>query len=151
MAQSYTNLIYHLVFSTKNREPIIVEPMKSRLYDYIGGTIRELGGISLAINGMEDHVHVLTKLRADKSVSDVLRDLKANSSGWMHGVFPEMKDFSWQNGYGAFTVSVSQVDKVKMYIANQEKHHQKIGSFRDEFIKLLVANEIEFEEKYLLK
>jgi putative transposase len=151
MAQSYTNLIYHLVFSTKNREPIIVEPMKSRLYDYIGGTIRKLGGISLAINGMEDHVHVLTKLRADKSVSDVLRDLKANSSGWMHEVFPEMKDFSWQNGYGAFTVSVSQVDKVKMYIANQEKHHQKIGSFRDEFIKLLVANEIEFEEKYLWK
>ncbi len=125
--------------------------MKSRLYDYIGGTIRKLGGISLAINGMEDHVHVLTKLRADKSVSDVLRDLKANSSGWMHDVFPEMKDFSWQNGYGAFTVSVSQVDKVKMYIANQEKHHQKIGTFRDEFIKLLVANEIEFEEKYLWK
>ncbi len=125
--------------------------MKSRLYDYIGGTIRKLGGISLAINRMEDHVHVLAKLRADKSVSDVLRDLKANSSGWMHDVFPEMRDFSWQNGYGAFTVSVSQVDKVKMYIANQEKHHQKIGLFRDEFIKLLVANEIDFEDKYLWK
>jgi putative transposase len=151
MAQSYTNLIYHIVFSTKNREPIIVEPMKSRLYEYIGGTIRKLGGISLAINGMSDHIHVLTKLRADKSVSNVLRDLKANSSGWMHDVFPELKDFSWQNGYGAFTVSVSQVDKVKMYIANQEKHHQKIGTFRDEFIKLLVANEVEFEEKYLWK
>lgn len=125
--------------------------MKSRLYDYIGGTIRKLGGISLAINGMEDHVHVLAKLRPDKSVSDVLRDLKANSSGWMHNVFPETKDFSWQNGYGAFTVSSSQVEKVKDYIANQEKHHQKIGTFRDEFIKLSIANEIEFEEKYLWK
>ncbi len=143
MAQSYTNLIYHIVFSTKNREPLIVEPMKSRLYEYIGGTIRKLGGISLAINGMSDHVHVLAKLRPYKSVSDVLRDLKANSSGWMHNVFPETKDFSWQNGYGAFTVSSSQVDKVKYYIANQEEHHRKHGKFRDEFIKLLIANEIE--------
>jgi putative transposase len=151
MAQSYTNLIYHIVFSTKNREPIIVESMKSRLYNYIGGTIRKLGGIALAINGMTNHVHVLAKLRPDKSVSDVMRDLKANSSGWMHNVFPEMKDFSWQNGYGAFTVSSSQVEKVKNYIANQEKHHQKIGTFRDEFIKILIANEIEFDEKYLWK
>jgi putative transposase len=151
MAQSYTNLIYHIVFSTKNREPIVVEPLKSRLYDYIGGTIRKLGGISLAINGMEDHVHVLAKLRPDKSVSDVLRDLKANSSGWMRNVFPETKDFSWQNGYGAFTVSSSQVEKVKDYIARQEEKHRKHGTFRDEFIKLLIANEIEFEEKYLWK
>ncbi len=151
MVQSYTNLIYHIVFSTKNREPIIVEPLKSRLYEYIGGTIRKLGGISLAINGPEDHVHVLAKLRPDKSVSDVLRDLKANSSGWMHNVFPETKDFSWQNGYGAFTVSSSQIEKVKDYIANQEEHHRKHGTFRDEFVKLLIANEIEFEEKYLWK
>jgi len=149
MSQSYTNLIYHIVFSTKNRQPLITGEVKSRLYEYIGGTIRKQGGIALAINGMSDHLHVLAKLRADKAVSDVLRDLKANSSGWMHKVFPELKDFSWQNGYGAFTVSASQIEKVKEYIANQEKHHQKIGSFRDEFIKLLRANEIEFDEKYL--
>lgn len=150
MPQSYTNLIYHIVFSTKNRQPLITGNVKSRLYDYIGGTIRKQGGIALAINGISDHVHVLTKLRADKAVSDVLRDLKANSSGWMREVFPEIKDFSWQNGYGAFTVSASQIDKVKEYVANQEKHHRKIGSFRDEFVKLLTANEIEFDEKYLL-
>jgi putative transposase len=149
MPQSYTNLIYHIVFATKNRQPLITDDVKSRLYDYIGGTIRRAGGIALAINGMEDHVHVLAKLRPDKSVSDVLRDLKANSSGWMHDVFPELEDFSWQNGYGAFTVSASQINKVKEYIANQEAHHRKIGSFRDEFIKLLKANEIEFDEKYL--
>jgi putative transposase len=83
----------------------------------------------LAINGIEDHVHVLAKLRPDKSVSAVLRDLKANSSGWLHNGFPELKDFSWQNGYAAFTVSASQVEKVKEYIANQEIHHQKTTPF----------------------
>jgi putative transposase len=93
MAQSYTNLIYHIVFSTKNREPIIVEPLKSRLYDYIGGTIRKLGGISLAINGLEDHVHVLAKLRPDKSVSDVLRDLKAKFVGLDSQCFPRNERF----------------------------------------------------------
>ena len=150
MPQSYTNLIYHIVFSTKNRQPLINDNVKSRLYDYIGGTIRKQGGVALAINGVEDHVHVLAKLRPDKSVSAVLRDLKANSSGWLHDVFPELKDFSWQNGYGAFTVSASEVEKVKEYIANQEIHHRKSGSFRDEFLKMLTANEIEFDEKYLL-
>jgi putative transposase len=150
MPQSFTNLIYHIVFATKNRQPLIIDEVKSRLYEYIGGTIRKQGGISLAINGMSDHVHVLAKLRPDKSVSDVLRDLKANSSGWMHDVFPELKDFSWQNGYGAFTVSASQVENVREYIANQEEHHKKVGSFRDEFIKMLRANRIEFDEKYLL-
>lgn len=150
MPQSYTNLIYHVVFSTKNRQRVINDNVKSRLYDYIGGAIRKQGGIVLAINGMSDHIHLLAKLRADKSVSDVMRDLKANSSGWMHEVFPEAKDFSWQNGYSAFTVSASQVEKVKKYIANQESHHQRIGSFREEFIKLLRKNEIEFDDKYLL-
>jgi len=148
MPQSFTNLIYHVVFSTKNRQPLITNDVKPRLYDYIGGTIRSQGGIALAINGIDDHVHVLAKLRPDKAVSAVLRDLKANASGWMHNVFPELKDFSWQNGYGAFTVSASQVEKVKEYIANQERHHQK-RSFQDEFIGLLKANEIEFDEKYL--
>jgi REP element-mobilizing transposase RayT len=124
--------------------------VKSRLYEYIGGTIRRQGGIALAINGMNDHIHVLAKLRPDKALSDVLRDLKANSSGWMHDVFPELKDFSWQNGYGAFTVSASQIKNVREYIANQEEHHRKIGTFREEFIKLLRANEIDFDEKYLL-
>jgi putative transposase len=98
---------------------------------------------------MNDHVHILAKLKPDKALSEVLRDLKANSTGWMHDIFPEMKDFTWQRGYGAFTVSSSQVGKVKEYILNQEKHHQKVGTFREEFIKLLIANEIEFDEKYL--
>ena len=148
MGQSYTNLLYHIVFSTKDRKPMITDEVKPRLYDYLGGTIRGLGGISLGINGMDDHAHVLAKLRPDKSVSYVLRDLKANASGWMHDVFPDMKDFSWQRGYGAFTVSFSQVDRVQKYIADQEIHHRE-RDFRDEFIRLLIKNGIEFDEKYL--
>jgi putative transposase len=148
MAQSYTNLIYHIVFSTKGRKPLINADVKPRLYEYIGGTIRGLGGVMLEIGGMEDHGHVLAKLRPDKALSDVLRDLKANSSGLMHDVFPDLKDFSWQRGYGAFTVSASQVDKVRRYIANQEEHHRK-QDFREEFIGLLRKNGVEFDERYL--
>ena len=127
---------------------MITSEREERLYEYIGGIIRGLGGILLIINGVEDHLHVLAKLRPDKSVSDVLRDLKANSSGWMHGVFPEARDFSWQNGYGAFTVSESQIDAVTKYIAKQKQHHRK-ESFEREFIVLLQKNGIDFEKKYL--
>jgi putative transposase len=148
MAQSYTNLLYHIVFSTKERRPLIKPAYQARLYDYIGGVIRGQGGVSLGINGIEDHVHVLAKLRPDKALSDVLRDLKSNASGWMHEIFPELKDFAWQNGYGAFTVSASQVAKVQNYIARQAEHHQS-RNFRTEFIKLLRANGIEYDERYL--
>lgn len=149
MSQSYTNLIYDIVFSTKNRESLITDEIKPRLYEYIGGILRNKDGIALAIGGMNDHIHVLAKLHPDVSLSNLLRDLKANSSGWMHKIFPEMKDFSWQRGYGAFTVSVSQIEVVQQYIGNQEKHHAKF-SFRDEFIKLLRVNQIEFDERYVL-
>ena len=148
MSDSYTNLLYHIIFSTKDRRPLITEDRQPRLYDYIGGTIRSLGGISLELNGTEDHVHLLTKLRPDKALSDVLRDLKANASGWMHDVFPEAKDFSWQRGYGAFTVSQSNVEEVRRYIAHQKEHHKR-SSFRDEFIQFLKANGIEYDERYL--
>ncbi len=147
---SYVNLIYHIVFSTKDRKPIITEKYQARLHEYIGGIIRKQGGISLAINGVEDHVHVLAKLRQDKALSDMIRDFKANASGWMHDVFPELKDFAWQNGYGAFTVSASQIQAVRKYIAEQEIHHHK-RSFQEEFVQLLCVNEIEFNEQYLWK
>jgi len=148
VADSYTNLLYHIIFSTKDRRPLITDILQPRLFDYIGGTIRNLGGISLELNGTEDHIHLLTKLRPDKAVSDILRDLKANASGWMHDVFPEVRDFSWQRGYGAFTVSHSNVEEVRRYIAQQKQHHQKT-SFRDEFIQFLKANGIEYDERYL--
>jgi REP-associated tyrosine transposase len=148
MSDSYTNLLYHIVFSTKDRRPLITPDYEVRLYDYLGGTIRKVGGISLELNGTEDHVHVLAKLRPDCALSDVLRDLKANATGWMHDVFPSLKHFSWQRGYGAFTVSQSNVQAVRQYIARQKEHHQKI-SFRDEFIRFLQENAIEYDERFI--
>jgi len=148
MSKSYTNLLYHIIFSTRERVPLITDSRKPRLYEYIGGTVRGLGGNSLAIGGIEDHLHLLAKLRPDKAVSSVLRDLKANSSGWMHDIFPEIREFSWQNGYGAFTVSASQIPAVTRYIANQEQHHRKC-SFRDEFVEILSVNKVEFDERFL--
>ena len=127
---------------------LITSAYEPRLYEYIGGTIKGLGGISLGINGDEDHVHVLAKLRPDRALSDVLRDLKCNASGWMHDVFPEVRDFSWQRGYGAFTVSQSNVEEVRRYLERQKEHHQRI-SFRDEFVQFLKANRIEYDELYL--
>ena len=148
MSDSYTNLLYHIVFSTKDRRPFITPAYEVRIYDYIGGTIRSLGGICLELNGTEDHVHLLAKLRPTRAVSDVLRELKANASGWMHDVFPSLKNFSWQRGYGAFTVSHSNVESVRRYIARQKEHHQKV-SFKDEFIQFLKENGIDYDERFI--
>ncbi|MGH9905004.1 MAG: IS200/IS605 family transposase [Pyrinomonadaceae bacterium] len=148
MSQSFTNLLYHIIFSTKDRQPLITSAYEPRLYDYIGGIIKNTGGVSLGINGAEDHVHVLAKLRPDKALSAVLRDLKCNAGGWMHNVFPEVEDFSWQRGYAAFTLSQSHVKAVQKYLERQKEHHQKI-SFRDEFIRFLTVNGIEFDERFV--
>jgi putative transposase len=148
MSDSYTNLLYHIVFSTKDRRSLITPAYEVRLYDYIGGTIRSLGGICLELNGTDDHVHLLAKLRPTRAVSDVLRELQANASGWMHEVFPSLRNFSWQRGYGAFTVSNSNVESVRRYIARQKEHHQKV-SFREEFIQFLKANGIEYNERFI--
>jgi REP element-mobilizing transposase RayT len=148
MPDSYTNLLYHVVFSTKDRRPLITPEYETQLYDYIGGIVRSVGGISLALNGTEDHIHLLTKLRPDRALSDVLRDLKANATGWMHDVFPSLKNFSWQRGYGAFSVSQSNVEEVRNYIARQKHHHRKT-SFRDEFIQFLQVNGVEYNERFL--
>ena len=135
-------------FSTKDRRPLITPEYEIRLYDYMGGTIRKVGGISLELNGTEDHLHLLAKLRPDYALSDVLRELKANATGWMHDVFPSLKNFSWQRGYGAFTVSQSNVEAVRRYIARQKDHHRKV-SFRDEFIQFLKENAIEYDERFI--
>ena len=148
MPDSYTNLLYHIVFSTKERRPFITPEHETRLYDYIGGTLRQAGGICLELNGTTDHLHLLAKLRPTRAVSDVLRDLKANASGWMHEVFPSLEDFSWQRGYGAFTVSQSNVEEVRRYIATQKQHHRKL-SFRNEFIQFLRENGIEYDERFI--
>ena len=146
MSQSFTNLLYHIIFSTKERRPIITIDHQPRLYEYIGGVVRGTGGICLGINGMEDHVHLLAKLRPDRALSDVLREL--NATGWMHDVFPRLSEFSWQRGYAAFTVSQSNLKQVQGYLARQKEHHRRV-SFRDEFINFLKANRIEFDERFI--
>jgi REP-associated tyrosine transposase len=148
MSQSFTNLLYHIIFSTKDRRPLITIDHQPRLYEYVGGVIHGVGGIALGTNGTDDHLHVLAKLRPDRALSDVLRELKANASGWMHDIFPEVADFSWQRGYAAFTVSQSNLKQVQRYVARQKEHHAKV-SFRDEFINFLKANRIAFDERYL--
>jgi REP element-mobilizing transposase RayT len=148
MAHSYTNLLYHVVFATKGREPWLGDTWRPALCAYVGGVIRELGGIALIVNGMPEHIHILAKLRPDRSLSDVLRELKARSSAWVHRTHPALKVFSWQTGYGAFTVSQSQAKPVHEYIENQETHH-RVMPFSEEMQRLLRRNGLECDERAL--
>lgn len=148
MPHSYTKLLYHIVFATKGREPWLDEEVRPRVFAFLGGGVRAEGGTAYIVNGVADHVHLLAQLRQDKALSDQLRSLKADSSGWIHKTFPRLRAFAWQGGYGAFTVSPSQVAKVKRYIETQEAHHRK-KTFQEEFRALLKAHGIEYEEKYL--
>jgi len=150
MAHSYTCLLYHLVFSTKAREPWLQGELRPRLWEYWSGAIRSEGGFCVLANGVSDHVHLLARLRQDKAGSHVLRAIKANSSGWIHDSFPKLRSFHGQDGYGAFTVSKSQMETVRRYIAGQEAHHRKL-TFQEEFLALLKAHEVEYDERYIWK
>ena len=143
---SYTNLLYHIVYATKSRAPMITLDLKSRLHGYLGGIVAGLGGVPIEINGMSEHVHLLVRLRPIISVSEFLSKLKSGSSLWAKR--QTKGRFAWQAKYGAFTVSESQVGKVRKYIRDQEKHHRTM-SFEEEFEALLKANQVEFDEKYL--
>jgi putative transposase len=143
VTQSLTNLLYHLVFSTKHRQPIITRAVEDRLHGYLGGLVRGQKGIALEINGMSDHVHILAKLSQNFSVAQVLREVKAVSSGWVHTEFPAHIEFGWQLGYAAFTVSESQVSRVRRYIQKQKEHHRKV-TFQEELVSLARAHGVEF-------
>ncbi|MCH7719995.1 MAG: IS200/IS605 family transposase [Planctomycetes bacterium] len=148
MAHSYTRLYCHVVFATKNRQPWIAPDIGQRLYDYMGGIIKGENGDLLAAGGTDDHVHLLLSLHPQTSVSDALRLIKTNSSKWIHGTFPDKTKFAWQAGYGAFSVSRSNLESVTRYIANQAEHHKRL-SFQDEFIDFLKRHEIEFDPRYI--
>jgi len=147
VSKSYCNLLYHIVFSTKDREPWLEGELRSRCHEYLGGAIRDEGGVALAINGMADHVHILAKLRQDKAIAHVVRGIKANSSGWVHRTF-RRSAFAWQEGYGAFTVSFSQIDKVRTYVEGQAQRHRRSG-FRKEYLTLLDKHGIEYDPRYV--
>jgi putative transposase len=147
MASTYLSLHYHLVFGTKNRETLITPEWRSRLHDYMGGTIRGLGGFSEGIGGVADHVHLLVGLKATHCLADVLRELKKASSAWVHEEIG-LRAFAWQEGYAAFTVSATSRDAVRHYIVNQEEHH-RVKSFREELVEMLNKAGIEYDPKYL--
>jgi len=150
MAGTFTFIGMHFVFSTKNRIPMINNTMNERLYAYIGGIIRELGGILLEINAMPEHIHLYTHMPKTISVAKFMEIIKTNSSKWIHTTFPEKDDFGWQEGYGAFSVSKSSEDMVIQYIRNQQEHHRK-KSFQEEFIDFLNKYGIEYDENYIWK
>jgi REP element-mobilizing transposase RayT len=147
MPSTHLSLHYHLVFSTKNRVPNIVETCRGRLHAYLGGVVRNVEGVPEAIGGVEDHVHLLIGLRATARLADVVRDVKAVSSRWVHEETGD-RGFSWQEGYGAFTVSASQRDMVREYIARQEEHHRK-RTFQEEYVELLKRSGVEYDDRYL--
>ena len=134
-------------FSTKGRTPLIGDTIKEPLYKYMGGIIRNQGGKMIEIGGMPDHVHCLARFPARTAVSDMLRAIKSDSSGWVNHERPGDR-FAWQTAYGAFTVSQSQVENVRQYIRSQEEHHRD-RSFKMEFLSLLEKHGIEYDERYL--
>ncbi len=147
MAGTYTKLYYHIVFSTKNRQRFISPTIEEDLHKYISGILRNLGGASVEINGDEDHIHLLAILPPRIAVSDALRTIKANSSGWIHRE-KNLPVFGWQDGFAAFTVSKSQIEPVCQYIRDRKAHHAK-GDFKSELIALLERHDVEYDERYL--
>ncbi|MCA1636200.1 MAG: IS200/IS605 family transposase [Acidobacteria bacterium] len=147
MPHTYTNLLTHIIFSTKDRTPFIKPELKDELHAYMGGIIRELKGTAVLINGTADHVHSLVYLPPNFSLSDALRVLKTNSSRWAHEE-KRIARFGWQSGYGAFSVSQSNAKTVGAYIAHQEEHHRKV-TFKEEFKAFLEKNGIAYDEQYL--
>ena len=147
---SYTCLRFHVTFSTKDRRPLIRSEWKEELYRYLGGIIRGERGRLLAADGVADHVHLYLSTRADQSIADLVRRVKANSSGWMHSRWKEARGFFWQEKYGAFTVSRGDEARIVQYIKNQVKHHERVD-FKEEFRRLLEKHGIEFDERYIWK
>ena len=147
MPSTYVSLYFHFVFSTKDRRRCINESWESRLHSYLGGILRNLGGVAKSIGGDADHVHILASLKATHSVAEVMKVLKANSSGFVHKEMG-IRSFDWQSGYGAFTVGKSELGAVKRYIEQQKEHHQR-KTFQEEYRELIREYGIEFDERYL--
>ncbi|MBU0617492.1 MAG: IS200/IS605 family transposase [Planctomycetes bacterium] len=148
MPSSYTGLRYHLIFSTKNRVPQINPSMRDRLHEYLGGIVRDEKGRLIAAGGTPDHVYLLISTHPQTALSDLLRQTKASSSRWIHETFADLRDFGWQDGYGAFTVSHSNVGQVTKYIAEQEEHLRRV-SFQEEFIEFLRRHDVPYDERYI--
>ena len=148
MAGTYSNLNFHVVFSTKNRDPIITDELEEELYRYIAGIIKGEGAILLKIGGTENHVHLVIRLKPIHFIPDMLKKIKANASKWINDHQKINGRFSWQVGYGIFSVSESQLPHTIQYVGNQKEHHLRI-TFKEEFIRLLEKNGIQYDPEYL--
>lgn len=148
MANSYTNCLYHIVFSTKERKPLLSPEIRKRLWPYLGGLARERKIIPLMIGGHSDHAHLLLIVPTTLAPAKAIQEIKAYSSRWVHETFG-LKEFAWQEGYGAFTIGESQKEATIKYIEGQEEHHKK-SSFKEELLAFMRKNNIDFDERYLL-
>jgi REP element-mobilizing transposase RayT len=146
MPQSLSAVYIHLIFSTKDRTPLVPDHITTDFYSYIGGIARNEKCVSLATGGMADHIHLLVSLSREIAIAELVRTIKAASSKWMHD--HGRHDFQWQAGYGAFSVSRSNLNEVRAYIARQKEHHLDT-SFREEYLTFLKRHDIEFDERYL--
>lgn len=147
MGHTYSNILLHVIFSTKDRRPLIHESFRQRLYEYMAGIARVEFGKALKIGGVEDHLHGLLSLRTDVSVADALRKWKSLSSGWIHQTLPA-DEFAWQSGYAAFSVSASNADQVARYIERQAEHH-RVQTFEEEYAAFLERHGVEYEAERL--
>ena len=149
MPQSLANVLLHVVFSTKHREPFLAtRELREAMEGYIVGALRNQRCPSLIVGAMPDHIHILCQLSRTITIAKLLEEVKADSSAWTKTLDPSLRPFYWQNGYGAFSVSQSNVDAVRGYIANQEEHHRR-HSFQDEYRRLLEKHGIAYDERYV--
>ena len=148
MSQSLSNILVHIIFSTKLSKPFVAQAIQNELYSYMASILKDCDCSPIIIGGIEDHVHVLCRLSKTRSMSSVIEDVKKKSSKWIKTRGIEYKNFYWQNGYGAFSIGESQVKTLKEYIQDQEEHHRK-KSFKEEFREILNRYEVGYDERYL--
>jgi putative transposase len=148
MASSHRVHFFHIIWSTKARKNFILPKIQNKLYPYIGGVIRNSKGSLLEIGGIANHIHLLIEVSNLDGFTALIRNTKASSTSWLKKEFPECNTFSWQDGYGSFSVSYSQLIRAREYIKNQEIHHQN-QSFEEEYIKLLDAHHIQYDPRYI--
>ncbi len=146
---TYTQILYQIVFSTKEREPVLLKDKRPDLFRYIWGILKNNDCHLYRMNGVEDHIHIVTHLHPSVALADLIKDIKIASSKWVKEKCVFKNFTSWQEGYAAFTYTIKDKNRLIDYVKDQEEHHKKI-TFRDEFIELLHEHEIEFDEKYLL-
>jgi putative transposase len=148
MSGKYLSLLVHFTWSTKARQPWLEADMRNDLYSYIGGIMRNKRAKLISAGGMNDHIHLCASMPSTISVADFVNAVKFNSSRWIHESYARLRNFAWQEGYGAFSVSKSEEAKVVRYISNQEHHHRK-RTFKEELIELLQKHEIPYDNRYI--